>query len=121
MYVLTIMVLEVNPERNFVRDGLLEARRRLFPDWPWLCDESSAHQRVLHIPVHCSDYGGKIQDGVPDANNESYKSIPYSTYLLCKFGRICATGNAFVRLIIPSEKCIFTLVAEASEERLVGP
>ena len=29
----------------------LEARRSLFPDWPWLCDESSLHRRALHIPV----------------------------------------------------------------------
>ena len=29
----------------------LEARRSLFPDWPWLCDESSPHGRALHIPV----------------------------------------------------------------------
>merc|ERR1712020_531963 len=29
----------------------LEARRSLFPDWPWLCDESSPHRRALHIPV----------------------------------------------------------------------
>ena len=28
-----------------------EARRSLFPDWPWLCDESSPHRRALHIPV----------------------------------------------------------------------
>ena len=29
----------------------LEARRSLFPDWLWLCDESSPHRRALHIPV----------------------------------------------------------------------
>ena len=29
----------------------LEDRRSLFPDWPWLCDESSPHRRALHIPV----------------------------------------------------------------------
>ena len=29
----------------------LEARRSLFPDWLWLCDESSSHRRALHIPV----------------------------------------------------------------------
>ena len=29
----------------------LEARRSLFPDWPWLCDELSPHKRALHIPV----------------------------------------------------------------------
>ena len=29
----------------------LEARRSLFPDWPWLCDESSPHRRALHISV----------------------------------------------------------------------
>ena len=29
----------------------LEARRSLFPDWPWLCDESSLHRRAIHIPV----------------------------------------------------------------------
>ena len=29
----------------------LEARRSVFPDWPWLCDESSPHRRALHIPV----------------------------------------------------------------------
>ena len=29
----------------------LKARRSLFPDWPWLCDESSPHRRALHIPV----------------------------------------------------------------------
>ena len=23
----------------------------LFPDWPWLCDESSPHRGALHIPV----------------------------------------------------------------------
>ena len=29
----------------------LKARRSLFPDWLWLCDESSSHRRALHIPV----------------------------------------------------------------------
>ena len=29
----------------------LEARRSLFPDWLWLCDESSLHRRALQIPV----------------------------------------------------------------------
>ena len=29
----------------------LEARRSLFPDWPWLCDESSPHRWALHISV----------------------------------------------------------------------
>ena len=29
----------------------LKARRSLFPDWLWLCDESSPHRRALHIPV----------------------------------------------------------------------
>ena len=29
----------------------LEASRSLFPDWPWLCDESSPHRGALHIPV----------------------------------------------------------------------
>ena len=29
----------------------LEARRSLFPDWPWLCDESSPHRRALHFSV----------------------------------------------------------------------
>ena len=29
----------------------LEARRSLFPDWPWLYDESSPHEMALHIPV----------------------------------------------------------------------
>ena len=29
----------------------LEARRSLFPDWLWLCDESSPHRRALHILV----------------------------------------------------------------------
>ena len=29
----------------------LKARRSLFLDWPWLCDESSPHRRALHIPV----------------------------------------------------------------------
>ena len=29
----------------------LEDRRILFPDWPWLCDESSPHRRALHIHV----------------------------------------------------------------------
>ena len=28
----------------------LKARRSLFPDWLWLCDESSPHRRALHIP-----------------------------------------------------------------------
>ena len=28
----------------------LEARRSLFADWPWLCDESQ-HMRALHILV----------------------------------------------------------------------
>ena len=27
----------------------LEARRSLFPDWPWLYDESSPNRRALHI------------------------------------------------------------------------
>ena len=68
----------------------LEARRSLFPDWPWLCDESSPHISALHIlaqilagkfkmkflptnsltkafPVAqiCPNFGGKIQNGVP--------------------------------------------------------
>ena len=29
----------------------LEARRSLFPDWPWLCDESSPQRRAMHISV----------------------------------------------------------------------
>ena len=29
----------------------LEAKRSLFPDWLWLCDESSPHGWALHIPV----------------------------------------------------------------------
>ena len=29
----------------------LEASRSLFPDWPWLCDESSPHKRALHHPT----------------------------------------------------------------------
>ena len=29
----------------------MKARRSLFPDWPWLCDESSPHITALHIPV----------------------------------------------------------------------
>ena len=29
----------------------LEARRNLFPDWLWLCDESSPHRRALDIHV----------------------------------------------------------------------
>ena len=28
-----------------------QARRSIFPDWPWLCDESSPHLRALHIPA----------------------------------------------------------------------
>ena len=37
----------------------LEARRGLFPDWPWLCDESSPHKRVLHISVQT--WAGKLK------------------------------------------------------------
>ena len=29
----------------------LKARRSLFPDWPWLCDESSTQRRAMHISV----------------------------------------------------------------------
>ena len=29
----------------------LKARRSLFLDWLWLCDESSPHRGALHIPV----------------------------------------------------------------------
>ena len=29
----------------------MEARRSLFLDWLWLCDESSLVRRALHIPV----------------------------------------------------------------------
>ena len=32
----------------------LEARRSLFPDWLWLCDESSPHSKAEHIPVQIS-------------------------------------------------------------------
>ena len=35
-----------------VRTGWpLKARRSLFPDWPWLCDESSPQRRAMHISV----------------------------------------------------------------------
>ena len=39
----------------------LEARRSLFPDWPWLCDESSPHRRALHIPVEIVAGNFKIE------------------------------------------------------------
>ena len=53
----------------------LAARRSIFPDWLWLCDESSLHtRRALHIPA-------QILVGT----------------ILCEFGWICATGNAFMR------------------------
>ena len=37
----------------------LEARRSLYPDWAWLCDESSPHIMALHIPVQI--LVGKLQ------------------------------------------------------------
>ena len=57
----------------------LEARRSLFPDWLWLCDESSLHRRALHIPVQI---------------------LALLETILSKFVLICATGNAFVRLVV---------------------
>ena len=67
----------------------LEARRSLFPDWLWLCDESSLHRRALHIPVQI--LAGKFK--------MEFLRMLLGT-ILCKFGLICATGNAFVRLIV---------------------
>ena len=43
----------------------LEARRSLFPDWPWLCDESSPVTTQKGSAHSCSNFGGKIQIGVP--------------------------------------------------------
>ena len=43
----------------------LEARRSLFPDWPWLCDESSPVTTQKGSAHSCSNFGGKIQNGVP--------------------------------------------------------
>ena len=41
-----------DPWYGWLRMGWpLGARRSLFPDWPWLCDESSPHKRALCIPV----------------------------------------------------------------------
>ena len=58
----------------------LKARRSLFPDWPWLCDESS-HVTTQKGSAHsCSNFGGKIQNGVP-AKSWSLKGIPCSTDL----------------------------------------
>ena len=43
----------------------LEARRSLFPDWPWLCDESSPITKQKGSAHSCAIFGGKIQNGVP--------------------------------------------------------
>ena len=75
----------------------LEARRSLFPDWPWLCDESSQHRRALHIPVQILAEKFKMEF-LPTISLT--KAFLLET-ILCKFGRICATGNAFVRLNAP--------------------
>ena len=40
---------------------------------------------------------------------------------LCKFGQICATGNAFARLIMPIKNAYFPIVAGASEEGPIDP
>ena len=39
----------------------LEARRSLFPDWLWLCDESSPVTTQKGSAHSCSNFGGKIQ------------------------------------------------------------
>ena len=89
----------------------LEARRSLFPDWPWLCDESSSYKRALHIPVQI--LAGKfIMEVLPTISLTQvfpvaqicpnlHKIVPIYALLekvLCEFGQICATGNVFVRL-----------------------
>ena len=70
------------------------------PDWLCLCDESSPHRRALHISVQI--LAGKFKmELLPTIS--LIKAFPVAQMLetiLCKFGRICATGNAFVRLIV---------------------
>ena len=46
----------------------LEARRSLFPDWPCLCDESSPVTTQKGSAHSCSNFGRKIQKGVPFNN-----------------------------------------------------
>ena len=36
-----------------------------FPDWPWLCDESSPVTTQKGSAHSCSNFGGKIQNGAP--------------------------------------------------------
>ena len=53
-----------------------QSSRSLFPDWPWLCDESSPHRRALHIPVQI--LMGKFKmEFLPTV--QYHKSISYST------------------------------------------
>ena len=41
----------------------LKARRSLFPDWFWMCDESSPDREGS--AYSCQNFGGKTQNGAP--------------------------------------------------------
>ena len=43
----------------------LKTKRSLFPDWPLLCDESSTVTTQKGSAHSCSNFDGKIQNGVP--------------------------------------------------------
>ena len=94
----------------------LKARRSLFPDWLWLCDESSSHRRALHIPVQI--LAGKFKmEFLPTISLT--KAIAVAQIcpnlhalletILCRLGQICATGNAFARLMPIRKMHLFLL------------
>ena len=72
----------------------LKARGSLFPDWPWLFDESSQHRRALHILVQI--LAGKFKIEFLQTV-KSLKSIPCSTDL-SKQLRSFAPGKDFMQV-----------------------
>ena len=82
----------------------LKARRSLFLDWPWLCDESSPHRRALHIPVQI--LAGKFKMELLPIEDSAGKDFKQVWTNLCYRECFCKT---------------ISYVAGASEEGPVGP
>ena len=82
----------------------LEARRSLFPDWLWLCDESSQHGMALHILVQI--LAGKF-------NMEFLRPL----VSLSKAFPVAKIRPNLHKIVMAS----FPIVAGASEEGPVGP
>ena len=74
VWVLTIGVLEVNPERDSVRDGLWRPGGAFFQIG--LACVMSHHHRVGLCTYSCLLFGGKIQIGVPANSLRELCNVP---------------------------------------------